>query len=133
MIPVEGGVVQAAALAFCALLAGLAVFQAALIAGAPLGHLAWGGRDRVLPRGKRIGSVVSIALYLVFALIVLSRAELVTTFPGAFAAVAAWVLVAYFLLGVALNAASNSRPERRTMVPLSLALTVLTLVVALGG
>ena len=133
MMAVDGGVAQAAALAFCALLAALAAFQAALIAGAPLGHLAWGGRDRVLPGGKRIGSLVSIALYLVFALIVLSRAELVAVVPGAVAAVSAWMLVAYFVLGVALNAASRSRPERWTMVPLSLALAVLTLLVALGG
>lgn len=36
------------ALAFCAVLAALAVFQVALIAGAPLGRLAWGGQDLVL-------------------------------------------------------------------------------------
>jgi hypothetical protein len=28
---------------FCSLLAALAVFQACLIAGLPLGHFAWGG------------------------------------------------------------------------------------------
>ena len=127
------GLVPAAAIAFCVLLAGLAAFQVALVAGAPLGHLAWGGRDRVLPRGKRIGSVVSRVLYLAFALIVLRRADLVALLPGAFAAVAVWVLAAYFVLGVALNGASRSRPERWTMVPLSLALAVLTLLVALGG
>ena len=127
------GLVPVAAVAFCVLLAGLAAFQVALVAGAPLGHLAWGGRDRVLPRGKRIGSVVSLVLYLAFALIVLRRADLVALLPGAFAAVAVWVLAAYFVLGVALNGASRSRPERWTMVPLSLALAVLTLLVALGG
>ena len=40
----------------------LAVFQLALVAGAPLGHLAWGGRSRVLPTRLRIGSVVSIVI-----------------------------------------------------------------------
>ncbi len=133
MIPVLEGLVPAAAVAFCVLLAGLALFQVALIAGAPLGHLAWGGRDRVLPRGKRIGSVVSLVLYAAFALIVLRRADLVALLPGSFAAVAVWVLAAYFLLGIGMNAASRSRAERRTMVPLSLALALLTLVVALGG
>ncbi len=68
MCPTVGRVPAAAAL-FCAILAALAVFQVALIAGAPLGHLAWGGQDRVLPRTKRAGSVVSVVLYAAFALL----------------------------------------------------------------
>ncbi|WP_244292716.1 hypothetical protein [[Micrococcus luteus] ATCC 49442] len=47
----------------------MAVFQAALIAGAPLGHLVWGGRHKVLPPNLRIGSAVSIVLYALFAYI----------------------------------------------------------------
>ena len=50
----------------CALLAGLAVFQVALIAGAPLGRMAWGGQHRVLP-APRLGSAASIPLYRFFA------------------------------------------------------------------
>lgn len=53
------GAVAVAAIAFCVLMLALAVFQSALIAGAPIGQYAWGGRDRVLPRTKRIGSVTS--------------------------------------------------------------------------
>ena len=48
------------------LLAGLAVFQIALAAGAPLGHLAWGGKHRVLPKGLRIASALSVGLYVLF-------------------------------------------------------------------
>jgi hypothetical protein len=121
-----------AAVVLCALLAALAVFQVALIAGAPLGRLAWGGQDRVLPRGKRVGSVVSVALYAAFALIVLSRSGLVPVLPAGVTSVAAWVLAAYFLIGVAMNAASRSRPERWTMAPLCLVLAVLTVLVATG-
>lgn len=51
-----------AAVAFVALLALLAVFQLALAAGAPLGRLAWGGQNRVLPTRMRIGSVASVAV-----------------------------------------------------------------------
>ncbi len=54
---------------FCLLLAALAGFQAALLAGAPLGEYAWGGQHRVLPRRLRIGSAVAIVLYLLFAVI----------------------------------------------------------------
>ncbi|WP_255577019.1 hypothetical protein [Cryobacterium inferilacus] len=111
----------------------LIVFQAALIAGAPLGHLAWGGQDRVLPIQKRLGSAVSIGLYLVFGVVVLQRAGLadVIPWPG-FVGVAIWVLAGYFALGIVLNGMSRSRPERWTMAPLCAVLAGLTVIVALG-
>jgi hypothetical protein len=125
--------VTIAATLFCVLMAALAVFQAALIAGAPLGHLAWGGQDRVLPVQKRLGSAISIGLYVVFAVLVLQRAELagVLPWPGV-VDVAVWVLVGYFALGIVLNAISRSRPERWTMAPLCAVLAVLAVIVALG-
>jgi hypothetical protein len=58
---------QLLALLACALLAALAVFQDSLIAGAPFGHLAWGGQHRILPAKLKTGSAVSIALYTLFA------------------------------------------------------------------
>jgi hypothetical protein len=69
--------VQVCALAAAAILAVLGVFQLALIAGAPLGRLAWGGQHEVLPPKLRLGSAVSIALYGFFAYIALARAGLV--------------------------------------------------------
>lgn len=121
-----------AAVLFCGILAALAVFQLALIAGAPLGRFAWGGQDEVLPRGKRIGSVTSIFLYVVFALIALQRANLYAVLPGAdaFVVVAMWVLTAYFTLGIVLNGISRSRPERWTMAPICLVLAALALLLA---
>lgn len=129
----SGAVVTGAAAVFCVLMVGLIVFQGALIAGAPLGHFAWGGQDRVLPIRKRLGSATSIGLYLVFAVLVLQRAGLadVIPWPG-FVSVATWVLAGYFLLGIVLNAASRSRPERLTMAPLCAVLTGLTVLVALS-
>lgn len=59
----------------CALLAALAVFQGALIAGAPIGHLAWGGQHRILPCKLRISSAVSIPVYALFGYIALARAD----------------------------------------------------------
>jgi hypothetical protein len=66
--------------------------------------------------------------YLLIALVVPSAARP----PAGTADVAAWVLAGYFLLGVGLNAASRSRPERRVMTPVAVLLTACCLVVAAG-
>ncbi|TFC55480.1 hypothetical protein E3O62_14060 [Cryobacterium sp. TMT2-15-1] len=111
----------------------LAVFQAALIAGAPIGQFAWGGQDRILPTSKRIGSATSIALYAAFALLVLQHAGLIAVIAWPeFADIAIWVLAAYFVLGIIMNGISRSVPERWTMAPLCAVLAVLTVLVALG-
>jgi hypothetical protein len=125
--------VQVCALAASAVLGVLAVFQVALIAGAPLGHLAWGGQHKVLPRKLRIGSAVSIALYVVFAYAALARAGLAAPLiSGTFTDVAAWVLTAYFAVGVVMNGISRSQPERLTMTPVALVLALLYLVLSLS-
>ena len=99
---------EIAAIAACTILAALAVFQAALIAGAPIGGFAWGGQHEVLPPRLRIGSAVSIVLYAVFAFVILERAGLAAIFgnPG-FAQVACWVLFGYFMLGIVMNGISR--------------------------
>ncbi|MDQ0576908.1 hypothetical protein [Agromyces albus] len=122
-----------AAIALCVVLGLLAVFQLALIAGAPLGHFAWGGADRVLPASKRIGSVVSILLYAAFAWIFLMKAGLVASvLPELAVDITAWVIFAYFGLGIVMNAMSRSKPERWTMTPVAAVLFVLSFFVALG-
>ncbi len=116
------------------LLAGLAVFQLALVAGAPLGHLAWGGRHRVLPRGLRIGSALSVPLYALFAWIVSAAVTRATdvgdhvhpAHPGT------WVLTAYLGVGILVNLASRSRPERLVMAPVAAVLCACCLVIALA-
>jgi hypothetical protein len=114
-----------------AVLGALAVFQALLIAGAPLGRFAWGGQNDVLPSRLRIGSGVSIALYGVFALLILQAAGAVTLLPRGLVAVAIWVLAGYFALGIVMNAVSRSRSERLVMTPLTLVLAGVCLVLAL--
>jgi hypothetical protein len=121
-----------AAVVALVLLAALAVFQGFLVAGAPLGRFAWGGQHEVLPTGFRIGSVVSIALYAAFAVLILQAAGLIAPLPDDFADVAVWVLTGYFVLGIAMNAISRSRAERRTMTPVVAILAVASLVLALG-
>lgn len=110
----------------------LAVFQLALALGAPWGGLAWGGADRVLPRRRRIASVVTVLLYAVFAVIVLAAAGVASGLPPILVSVGIWVLFAVFVLGIVANAASKSRAERAVMTPLNAVLAVLTLLVALG-
>jgi len=121
-----------AAIVAVAVLAALAVFQAALVAGAPLGHFAWGGAHRVLPSRLRIGSVISIVIYAAIAVLLVDRAGLVDLVPDAVSTIGTWCLVAYFTLGIGLNAISRSRPERLVMTPLAAVLALLSLVVALG-
>ncbi|WP_197410847.1 hypothetical protein [Devosia epidermidihirudinis] len=120
-----------AATAFVTILVGLAVFQAALASGAPLGEFAWGGQSRVLPPRLRGGSVVAILLYGVFAAIIMQRADIVSLLPGGdWLGVACWFVVGYCALGIPLNAISRSRKERLVMTPLVAVLFVLSLVVA---
>jgi hypothetical protein len=122
----------AAATAVVVVLAGVAVFQLALIAGAPLGHFAWGGQHRVLPNGLRIGSAISIAIYALIAAAILDRAGLLAILPAGVDTVVAWVIAGYFGFGIVLNAISRSVPERLTMTPIVLFLTALCVIVASG-
>jgi hypothetical protein len=121
-----------AAVVALVVLAALAVFQGLLVAGAPLGRFAWGGQHQVLPAGFRIGSLVSIALYAAFAVLILQAAGSLSLLPAGFVEVAVWVLTGYFVLGIAMNAISRSRPERLVMTPVVAILAVAWLLLALG-
>jgi hypothetical protein len=80
---------------------GIAAFQIALAAGAPLGHAAWGGSHAgQLPVGLRVGSGVAVAVWASAAGIVLGRAAVVSTpLPPTFLQWATWGL-----FGVTLSA-----------------------------
>lgn len=124
---------ESAAIAATAILAALALFQAAIAAGAPLGQFAWGGQHRVLPSRLRAGSVVSIGLYAVFAVVLLDRAGVTSILvEGRTVRVLAWVLAGYFVIGIVMNAISRSKPERITMTPVAIVLAILAIIVAAG-
>ena len=125
------GVIIAVAVLGCVLLGALAVFQALLVAGRPLGRFAWGGQHDVLPTGLRVGSAVSIALYGAFAVLMLCAAGALDVLPDGFVDVAIWVLTGYFALGIGMNAISRSRPERLVMTPVVTLLAVICLGLAL--
>jgi hypothetical protein len=103
------------------------------VAGAPLGHFAWGGAHEVLPRRLRVGSLISICLYALFAVIILEKAGMTSVVAtDGVGDLGSWVLTGYFLLGVLVNAISRSKPERAVMTPVALTLSVLCLLVAWG-
>lgn len=123
---------QLSATLACALLTGLTIFQVALIAGAPFGRIAWGGKYPVLPANLRIGSAVSIGVYAFFAYAALAKAAVVPHLVNeSFTSITMWVMTAYFTLGVVMNVVSRSRPERLIMTPAAAALAFLYLVQAL--
>jgi hypothetical protein len=122
----------AAAIALTVILAVLAVFQLALALGAPIGRFAWGGQHRVLPAKLRIGSLVSILIYAVIALLALDRVDLIDVVPDPVSTVGMWIVFAYFVLGIPLNAVSRSKAERYTMTPVVAMLALLSLLVALS-
>ncbi|MFL5791358.1 MAG: hypothetical protein ACJ76A_07625 [Actinomycetota bacterium] len=110
---------------------GLAVFQAALAAGAPLGAAAWGGAERVLSTGPRIGSAIAAVLYLLGAFSVLRCAAFkVRWVPAKFARVTTWIFAVILQLSAVANVASESEWERYLLAPIGLLLGVLCLVVA---
>jgi hypothetical protein len=122
-----------AALISLTLLALLAFFQILLIAGAPIGRFAWGGQHKILPPKLRIGSVVSIGIYAFIAALILSKAGIWQVIPeGTFLTVSLWVVFAYFVLGVGMNAISRSKAERYTMAPASLVFAICLFIIAKG-
>lgn len=115
-----------------ALRVALAVLQAGVAVGATLGRFVWGGQHRKLPRRLRIGNAVSVLLYIGFALILLGRDGLLPGGDTGFVMAAAWVLFAYFALGIVGNLASRSTSEKGTMAPTSVVLSGTALIVALS-
>jgi len=121
---------KTAAIIATVMLLGYAVFQFCLILGLPWGHYAWGGQNEILPIALRIGSAMSILIYLLAISLILSRARIIKavknkkiTYYGT------WVFTIYFFVGILMNAVSRS-PAERYNVPFILVLTFMFLIVA---
>lgn len=124
--------VEFAAFLGCAILACLAIFQIALIAGAPIGKYSWGGAHMILPPKLRIASASSIVLYALFAVILLCKAGVLSLLGGRVVDIAIWIVTAYFFVGIFMNAISRSKPERMVMTPVASMLAISFLIVAMG-
>ena len=111
----------------------LAVFQLALVAGAPLGNYAWGGQHKVLPAKLRFGSACAILIYAVFASFILSKSGIwVIVTNDTILNVGLWIMTIYLTFGILLNAISRSKRERYLMTPISALLAVLFFIVAIA-
>ncbi|MFM9165255.1 MAG: hypothetical protein ACKOQO_00325 [Candidatus Limnocylindrus sp.] len=113
----------------------VAIFQVAVILGAPLGEFTQGGRARgSLPTSGRIVAMVSLVLLMLMAGTILAMVGV-----GPLKEVDSplidglWLgTCAYATLGVILNAVSRSPKERKVFLPVALAILCCVAVVALS-
>ena len=121
------------AVAFAVLTTLVVGFQLALALGMPLGEFAMGGSfPGRMPPATRAAAVVQAAVLAGLALVVLSAAGLVA--PGLVDEWPwlAWVPVGVSALAVVLNASTRSQGERRIWLPVTVALLLCSLGVALA-
>lgn len=116
------------------LLALVTLFQISLIAGAPWGEYAFGGKNKgALPRNLRIGSAISSFLYLGIAGHYLAQ---IGVFPQLLDAnlnsVANWSIVGINSLALIMNTITPSKKERMIWAPVALILLGVSIVIALN-
>ena len=123
-----------AAVLAAGLFVAMAVFQAVLAAGAPLGDRVLGGRNPgILPTRLRVFSGIAAVLLLGFALVILACAGIVG-WPAGLAGLlvpAVWVITGFLILNTLGNLASKSRFERTVLAATTAVLAVLCGFVAL--
>jgi cytochrome bd-type quinol oxidase subunit 2 len=118
---------------FSVLTAIVAVFQLALALGAPWGEMAMGGKfPGRFPPQMRIAALVQILLYFFLAFVVLTRAGLVFGEYFELSTVVIWFVVALFVVGTILNIITPSKKERMLWAPVSAALLVCSIIVAMS-
>jgi len=124
---------ETAGIAGTVVLGAVMIFQALLALGLPLGHLAWGGKHRVLPWKLRWSSFASFFVlgFAAWSLLVRVGFTGIDSNTGFFRVIA-WIFAGFFTLGIAMNAASRSRPERLLMTPANIILATCFFVAAAG-
>ena len=115
------GIAYWATLLEIVLLAAVAVFQLAVVFGAPLGEYCRGGQNKgALPKHLRISSAITL---LVYAAMAGHYASLVGWLPslldGQGRQIVLWGLLIFSALGVLANSATRSRKERIIFAPFS--------------
>jgi len=126
--------VRRAAVVVAEFLAAYAVYQLALVAGAPLGRAAWGGTHTTLPATLRVGSAIAVLVYLAFAAVVLRRGGFhVRWIPRSAARRGTWAVAVILTLSSLVNVLSESPWERFLNSPVTLALAALCFLVAKRG
>ncbi|MZR13998.1 hypothetical protein GQE99_13330 [Maritimibacter sp. DP07] len=113
---------------FCLLALVVELFQMALALGAPLGHLAMGGRwTGRLPVALRAGAVIQGGVMVAMARVAAGASGLlVPVGPGWLI----WVAVAVMGLSTLMNNITPSRPERRLWGPVTVIMFLALILVA---
>jgi hypothetical protein len=128
---------QTAAVVAAILAAGVAAFQLALAAGAPLGDAVFGGNapthDGVLTSPFRALAAFQTIMLLLLGWVLLARTSVVTLplLSGSTLGWLAWVIVAFLALNTVANFAASHPVERWVMGSITLALTGIGLTIAL--
>lgn len=118
---------------FSALIIFVVLFQFALALGAPWGEMAMGGKfPGRFPRGMRIAALVQIVVLAFIALIVLTRAGVIFSEYLAISKSAIWGVVVFCLVGAILNTITPSKKERMLWAPVTLALLICAIYVAMN-
>jgi len=110
----------------------LALFQVAIVLGAPLGEYAYGGRSHgTLPMGFRAASVFSAIFAFAIAGHYLAQLGfLPRLLPSEANDVFNWVLVAFSALSAVLNNATKSSKEKRLWGSTTIAMLIAAIIVA---
>ena len=127
-------IVVIAALIQAVIALGVAVFQIALVAGAPLGEYTMGGQHPgKLPGQFRVTAAVSAIIMVAQSGHYLAQAGILNPAlsPGQ-NAIVNWFWFGFAVLGLIVNSISRSKKERNTWVPVLLVSAVCTLLVALN-
>jgi threonine/homoserine efflux transporter RhtA len=113
---------------------GVVIFQLALAAGAPWAEYTMGGQTKGrLPRSLRIGATLSAVIMLAQAGHYLAQAGVIPRLLDSTGNnVVNWIWFGFSIAGLILNSISRSKKERNTWVPVLLASSVCTLLVALN-
>lgn len=126
-------IVVIAALVQAVIALGVAIFQIALVAGAPLGEYTMGGQHLgKLPGQFRVTAAVSAIIMVAQSGHYLAQAGILSPAlsPGQ-NAIVNWFWFGFAVLGLIVNSISKSKKERNTWVPVLLVSAICTLLVAL--
>ena len=125
---------QTAAISLIVVLTLVAMFQLALVLGAPMGEYVSGGQNPgKLPPRMRVVSAISILIYAGIAGHLLAQIGVVAKlFDGQFNELGNWGMVGILAASLAANAMSKSKKERQFWVPILLLAVVLAFIVALA-
>ncbi len=126
--------IQIAAIIAVVIFTVVSIIQLSLALGAPWGEVAWGGKyEGKLPKNLRIGSLITIIIFIFVSIVVLDRSEIFSLFSFSdVGGIIVFVFAIFLALNTLGNIASRSKWEKMIMTPLSLTACICLFIVALG-